>query len=87
MGTRTEMQIKRLTKKFEEAWLEEIANEVETARTTIIDTLKPMKLHLPSVTLALDLVKMELVRGQLAEFMGHVKLSKELPLKATAKAE
>lgn len=71
-----------LVKKFEQVWIEEKATEVAKARDTIVRSLKEQGISLPAAVFALDLVKMELVRGKLEEFLGHVRLSEELPLKA-----
>ena len=71
-----------LVKKFEQVWQEEKATEVAKARDLIVGVLKEQGVSLPAAVFALDLVKMELVRSQLEEFLGHVRLSKELPLKA-----
>jgi len=82
-----ETLVKKLGEKFYEEWQEQVATEVAGARNTIINALKELGTSLPAAVFALDLVKMELVRSQLEEFLGKVKLTKELPLKATAKAE
>ena len=75
-----ETMVRKLSEKFYEDWQEETANEVATAREAIINVLREKGTSLPGAVFALDLVKMELLRGQLEEFLGHVKLSKELPL-------
>jgi predicted DNA-binding protein YlxM (UPF0122 family) len=75
------MSVEKLIKRFEEVWQEEKATEVASARDAIIDVLKKNRTSLPAAVFALDLVKMELVRAQLEEFLGHVQLTKELPLK------
>lgn len=82
-----EGDIEKLLVKYEEDWLEEKATEVATARDAIVDALKKNRVSLPAAVFALDLVKMELVRAQLEEFLGHVKLTKELPLSAKRKPE
>jgi len=73
-------KIEDLVKKWEAEFLEEKANEVAEARDAIIKALKELRTTLPAAVFALDLVKMELIRAQLEEFMGNVKLTKELPL-------
>lgn len=80
MPMKKETLIRKLGEKFYEEWQEQIANEVAEARDAIISVLKEKETSLPGAVFALDLVKMELVRGQLEEFLGHVKLTKELPL-------
>lgn len=77
-----ETLIRKLGESFYKKWQEHIANEVLEARDAIITVLKEKGTSLPGAVFALDLVKMELVRGQLEEFMGHVTLGKELPLSA-----
>ena len=66
-------------------FLSQKAEEVTEARTAIIKVLQENEISLPAAVFALDLVKMELMRGQLEEFLGHVKLTKELPLKTSDK--
>ena len=79
---KTETLVKKLSEKFKEEWETQVANEVSEARNSIIKALKEQGTSLPAAVFALDLVKMELVRGQLEEFLGHVKLAeKQLPLK------
>lgn len=73
---KTEDIVKKLAESFHEKWEEEIANEVALARNTIVTSLKELGTSLPGAVFALDLVKMELVRAQLEEFMGNVNLSK-----------
>lgn len=75
-----ETLIRKLGESFYEKWQEQIANEVATARSAIIDVLKEKGTSLPGAVFALKLVEMELVRSQLEEFLGYVKLTKELPL-------
>lgn len=83
---KTETLVRKLSEKFYEEWQTHIANEVAEARNKIIIALKEQKTSLPAAIFALDLVKMELVRGQLEAFLGHVKLSeKELPLSTEKK--
>jgi len=81
------LSFENLIKKFEEAFLEEKATEVSKARDAIVTVLKEGKVSLPAACFALDLVKMELVRAKLEEFLGHVRLSEELPLKAPESIE
>ena len=85
MPIKEETLIRKLGESFYKKWQEHIANEVTEARNAIIAVLKEKGTSLPGAVFALDLVKMELVRGQLAEFMGHAKLGKELPLSAPEK--
>lgn len=73
--------VEELVNKFNEAFLEEKATEVSKARDAIIRVLKEQRVSLPAAVFAVDLVKMELVRSQLEEFLGHVRLTEELPLK------
>jgi len=75
--------VESLVKRFEEAFIEEKSAEVANARDAIIGILKEQRVSLPAAVFALDLVKMELVRAQLEEFLGHVKLTEKLPLKGT----
>lgn len=75
-----ETLIRKLGEAYYEKWQNQIANEVGEARDAIIRVLKIQGTSLPGAVFALDLVKMELVRGQLDEFLGRVKLTKELPL-------
>lgn len=84
---KTEFLVKKLSEKFYEEWENEIANEVAEARDAIIKVLKERKASLPGAVFALDLVKMELVRGQLEEFLGHVSLTERLPLSTTKPKE
>jgi len=74
-----------LLKKFEGLWTEERATEIAVARDAIIRVLKEHGISLPGACFTLDLVKQELLRAQLEEFLGHVKLSDELPLKTEGK--
>lgn len=80
MPMKKETLVRKLGERFYEEWQEQIANEVVEARDAIISVLKEKGTSLPGAVFALDLVKMELARGQLEEFLGHVKLTKELPL-------
>jgi len=73
-----------LLKKFEGLWTEERATEIAVARDAVIVALKEQGISLPGACFALDLVKQELLRAQLEEFLGHVKLSDVLPLKTEA---
>jgi len=87
-----ETYAKKLAEKFRETWEEEKANEVVQARDAIVRILKEQEISLPGAVFALDLVKMELVRAQLEEFLGHVKIPpKTVPLSSkkpkTIKAE
>jgi len=82
-----ETLVKKLGEKFYEEWQEQVSTEVVEARNTIINALKELGTSLPGAVFALELVKMELTRAQLEEFLGKVTLTKELPVKATAKAE
>ena len=66
---------------LEKEFIDSKAEEVAEARDAIVKALKESETSLPAAVFALDLVKMELMRGQLEEFLGHVKLTKELPLK------
>lgn len=75
-----ETLIRKLGESFYKKWQEHIANEVAEARNAIITVLKEKGTSLPGAVFALELVKMELERAQLEEFMGHAKLTKELPL-------
>jgi len=77
-------KIEDLVKKWEKEFLDEKSNEVAEARAAIIKTLKELRTTLPAAVFALDLVKMELMRGQLEEFLGNVQLTKELPLSKKA---
>lgn len=81
------MAVEELVRKFEEAFLEEKATEVVKARDAIVTILRTQRVSLPAAVFALDLVKMELVRGQLEAFLGHVRLTEELPLKAPDREE
>lgn len=76
-----ETLVKKLGEKFYEDWQEQVANEVAEARDAIITVLKEKGTSLPGAVFALELVKMELTRAQLEEFLGKVTLTKELPLK------
>lgn len=87
MPMKKDTLVKKLGEKFYEDWQEQIANEVTDARDVIIAVLREKGTSLPGAVFALELVKMELTRAQLEEFLGRVKLTKELPLKGTAKAE
>ena len=66
---------------IEREFIDSKAEEVKEARDAIVKALKENETSLPAAVFALDLVKMELMRAQLEEFLGHVKLTKELPLK------
>lgn len=67
---------------LESEFLAQKAEEVIEARDAIVKALKENETSLPGACFALDLVKAELVRGQLEEFLGHVKLEKDkLPLR------
>ena len=85
MPMKKETLIQKLGEKFYEDWQEQVSTEVAEARNKIIIALKELGTSLPAAVFALDLVKMELVRGQLEEFLGRAKLTKELPLSATKK--
>lgn len=74
------VKIETLVKRLEKSFTEEKATEVAQARDSIIEVLREQRVSLPAAVFALDLVKGELVRAQLEEFLGHVKLTKELPL-------
>lgn len=67
---------------LEREFLASKAEEVKEARDAIVKALKEAETSLPAAVFALDLVKTELVRGQLEEFLGHVKLTEKLPLKS-----
>lgn len=69
-----------LLKRFESIWTEERATEIAVARDGIITVLKEQGISLPGACFALDLVKHELLRAQLQEFLGNVKLGEDLPL-------
>lgn len=75
------MAVEELVKRFEEVFLEEKATEVAKARDAIVAVLREQRVTLPAAVFALDLVKMELVRSKLEEFLGHVRLGEGLPLK------
>lgn len=70
---------------LEKEFIDSKAEEVKEARDAIVKALRETETSLPAAVFALDLVKMELMRGQLEEFLGHVKLTKELPLKTSDK--
>jgi len=86
-AVKEETLIRKLGQSFYNKWQELIANEVAEARDAIITVLKEKGTSLPGAVFALDLVKMELTRAQLEEFLGKVRLTKELPLTATVKKE
>ena len=78
--------LKKLDKKLEELeteFLEDKAKECIEARDAIIEVLRERGVSLPAAVFALDVVKWELLRGQYEEFIGNVKLTDKLPLKAT----
>jgi len=77
--------LKKLDKKLEELeaeFLEEKAKECIEARDAVVAVLRERSVSLPAAVFALDVVKWELLRGQYEEFVGNVKLTDKLPLKA-----
>ena len=85
MSMKKETLVRKLSEKFFEDWQNTIASEVTEARSNIISVLKEKGTSLPGAVVALELVKAELIRGQLEEFLGRVKLSKKLPLATEAR--
>ena len=76
-------QLEAKLEELEQQFLSEKANEVTEARNAIINVLKEREVSLPAAVFACDLVKMELMRAQLEEFMGHVKIPQgSLPIVA-----
>ena len=67
---------------LETEFLEDKAKECVEARDAIVRVLRERSISLPAAVFALEIVKWELLRGQYEEFLGHVKLTEELPLKA-----
>jgi hypothetical protein len=72
-------------KELEKEFLEAKAQETIEARDAIVRVLKEHNTTLPAAIFALEIVKWELLRAQYEEFLGHVELTKELPIKAEKK--
>jgi len=72
-------------KELEKEFLDAKAQETIEARDAIVRVLKEHNITLPAAIFALEIVKWELLRGQYEEFVGHVKLTGELPIKAEKK--
>ena len=84
---KSKSSIEEMVEKFEEVFLEDKATEIVKARLAIVQVLKKQRVSLPGAVFALDLVKAELIRGQLLDFLGSAKLTDELPLKLEAEPE
>lgn len=70
---------------LEKEFLAQKAEEVREARDAIVRALRESETSLPAAVFALEVVKWELLRAQYEEFMGNVKLTDKLPLKAPTK--
>lgn len=82
MPMKIETLVRKLIGRFKDEFNEEKATEIVQARDAIIQVLKEREVSLPGACFALDLVKEELLRAQLEEFLGNVKIVKgSLPLK------
>ena len=81
---RREDILKKLDTKLaelEKEFLAEKAKECIEARDAIVKVLKEREISLPAAVFACEIVKNELLRAQLEEFLGNVKLTGKLPLK------
>lgn len=75
-----EMRKHAMLQTANDAFLQERQDEIIAARDVIIHVLKELGISLPGACFTLDIVKAELVRAQLHEFLGNVKLTDKLPL-------